>query len=83
MHLFLVCNQDVLWFDVSVNNVPVLKVEQRLNDLCDDYSRFVLGEEFLSAQLLVEISVLAVLKHNVDTLCVVKVAIQSHDVWVV
>ena len=83
MHLFLVCNQDVLWFDVSVNNVSVLKVEQRFNDLRDDYSSFVLGEEFFSAQLLVEISVLAVLKHNIDTLCVIKVAIKSHDIWVV
>ena len=83
MHLFLVCNQDVLGFDVSVNNVSVLKVEQRFNDLRDDYSSFVFGKEFLSTQLLVEISVLAVLKHNIDTLCVIKVAIKSHDIWVV
>ena len=66
-----------------MNHVAVLQVEQCLDNLRDDVASFVLGETLLSPQLLVQIAVLAALKHNIDVLGVVEIPVQLHDVRVV
>lgn len=43
----------------------------------------ILGEALLTAQFLVEVTVLAVLQHHVDVLRVVEVSMQADNVWVI
>ena len=83
MHCVKVCNQNILRLDVPMNHIPVLQVEQCLDHLGDYMAGTVLGEALLTAQLLIEVAMLAVLEHDVDVLRIVKVAVQADNIRVV
>lgn len=63
--------------------VPVLQVQQCLNDLCYDNSGSFFAKKLFAAQLLVKISVLAVFENNIDALRIVEIPVKPDDVWVV
>lgn len=83
MHLVQISDEDVFRLDISVDYVPFLQIDERLHDLSDDQPAFVFIEEFLSSQLLVEISILAVFEYHVDVGLVIEVSVQLHNVGVV
>lgn len=66
-----------------MDNITVLQVEQRLDDLSDYMAGSIFREAFLTSELLVEVSVLTVLEHNVDVLGVVEVSVKLNDIRVV
>ena len=83
VHPLQVRYQYVLWLDVSVNNVPILQVDQRFDHLRDDKLGFVLVKALFSSQALKKVAARAVLQHRVNVLLVIKIPINPHDVRVV
>ena len=66
-----------------MDNITVLQVEKRLDDLSDYVPSSVFREAFLASELLIKVSVLTVLEHNVDVLGIVEVSVKLNDIWVV
>jgi len=66
-----------------MDNITVLQVEKRLDDLSDYVAGSIFREAFLAPELLVEVSVLTVLEHNVDVLGIVEVSVKLNDIRVV
>jgi hypothetical protein len=75
-------NEYILWFNVSVDHIAFLKVDQGLNYLSDNKLSFTLVKPLFASQALEEITTWTVLKHCVNILLVVKVPVKAHDVWV-
>ena len=48
VHPLQVGDQNILWFDVSMNHVAVLEVKKRLNDLSNYVFATLLGKAFLA-----------------------------------
>jgi len=66
-----------------MDNITVLQVEESLDDLSDYVPSSVFREAFLASELLIKVSVLTVLEHNVDVLGIVEVSVKLNDIWVV
>ena len=78
----LIHNEYVLWLNVSMDDIPFLHVDQCADHLSDDPLGFIIFEELLSFESLIQISVLSVLQHHVYALLIVEVTIQSDNVRV-
>ena len=83
MHRIQIGNQNILGLNVSVDYVPVLKVEQSFDHLSYDVTGAVLAEALLAPQLLVQVAVFAVFEHHVDVLGVVEVPVQTDNIRMV
>ena len=66
-----------------MNNVSVLEVYQRLNNLCNNKFSLTLVKEFLSAKSLEQITSLAVFEHSIDILFIVKIAVKTNYIWMI
>ena len=66
-----------------MDNVTVLEVEEGLDDLGNYVASSILREAFLLSQLLVEVTVLAVLQHHVYVLGIIEIAVKLNDIRVV
>ena len=76
-------DKNILWLDVSMNHISILQVQQSFHDLGNDVPGTFLIKAFLSAQLLVKVTVLAVVQDHVDVLSVVKVTMKLDDVGMI
>ena len=81
MHPLLVHNQDVLRLDVSMNDIPLLHVEKSRDDLSDYVAGLILRKASFLFQSLVQVSVLRILKNDVDILLIVEVTKEADDMW--
>lgn len=82
MHLVLIHDQYVLRLDVSVDNIPLLHVYESINHLLNDVLGPLVIESLLLPEFLIQIAILGVLKHYIDALVIVEVAIESDDIRV-
>ena len=83
MHLVQIGNQYVFRFNVSMNYVSVLEVNEGVNDLSYDDFALIFAKELFSPQFLVEVSILTIFKHYVDVGLVIKVSIEFDNVRMV
>ena len=83
MHSLKICNQNILRLNVPVNHISLLQIEQGFDHLGDNVPGTILCEALLSAKFLIEVAMLAHLKHHVDVLCIVEVAMKTHNIWMV
>ena len=83
MHTLTVTYQNILWLDVSVNNIPFLEVDQCLNHLRYHEFSLPLLKLLLTPESLKEVAALTILQHSVNILLVVKVAVESHNIGVI
>ena len=66
-----------------MNNVSVLKVNQRFYNLSNNKFCLAFIKKFLSAKSLKQITAWAVLEHSIDILFIVKIAVEAHYIWMI
>ena len=78
-----VLDEDVLWFDVSMNQTLLVQVVDAATDLDEEVESRVLRKELLPSDEIEQVSLGGVFQSQVNGLVVVKARIQSGDVFVV
>jgi hypothetical protein len=79
-------DQNILRFDISVNNVLLVDVGQSLDDLLYVFGSLFLWKSFLWAfghHTTVQLTLLGILQNKINWKVVFKVIVQLDDVWVV
>ena len=82
LQLTLRAQQQVLWLDVTVDDVLLVAVPEGGRHLEDELGGLAFGEAALVGQMLVELAVGGILQNEVDALVIVEVAVHSQDVLV-
>lgn len=80
LDLSLRADQQILGFDVTVNDVLLVTIVQGVGEIDNVFSSSLLGESNLSSELLVELAAVRVLKNEVDTSLVEEISVHSKDV---
>lgn len=80
VHPFKVHDEDVLRFDVAMDDVPLLHVNECTHNLSDDVSRLLFRKILVLLQSLVEVAVVRVFKDHIHVLLIVEVAIEPDNV---
>lgn len=73
--------QQVLWLDITMNDMLAMQIQQRLGHLTNVLGRLSFRESAILAKLLVQLASGGVFKDQIDTVGVIKVAIKTEDVW--
>lgn len=79
--IYLLPDEDILCFDISVDHLVLVHV---LNALCDARnvpSRLTLCEFALLLQFLLQVAVEAVLLNEVDAMVIPEVPVEREDIW--
>lgn len=82
LQLTLGPQQQILWLDVSVDDMLLVAVPEGGGHLEDELRRLTFGESTLVGQVLVELAVRRVLQDEINTLVVVEVAVHTQNVLV-
>lgn len=74
-------NEDVFWFDISVNDMLLVEVFQSCGHLCDVLSCFPFGEAVLATKMLVQFSLPSELKNKEYAFTIVEVTVKLENIW--